>query len=489
MTKKKIFFIVIIVLLIVFILGINKKRRGREVNPPAPVLTPEEQTGADMPTPAPEAGTGADTPTPAPTPKEQTGAGNPATESPKPKNPVSPRNFPQLSLDFFDATKVHPDARGFQLVFFEKNKRRAIFIPWGGGSKNVLSTLLAYHTDRAFKDPASYEAADLTKLVHSDAQGFGTAFMDEANQWLYFPAFRKNAGSGLTTNTLMVRFNLTKDLSDASAYEYFDVASLKLPYTGWVHGGFVNGFAYFSPTLQLPRSTQHGIFLRYDASKPFGDPSAWSSFDLVKNVHAQAKGFQSAEVKAPFIYLIPYGVGASHFVRYDTRAPFANHNSYEVFDTTTLYPNAKGFTASVIRDDLFISTPWRDLSRSRRDQSMGIAAAFDTRKRLTDANAWSFIDLTTVDPNAKGYQGGWTDQQGFVYFVPTANFSIGKPPPFVIWDSQKPFSQASSWMSVPSKGVPPSTGAASDGKNRAWLGAYGIDGNSGLITQVTSVTK
>lgn len=75
------------------------------------------------------------------------------------------------------------------------------------------------------------------------------------------------------------------------------------------------------------------------------------------------------------------------------------------------------------------------------------------------------------------------DAAGFVHFVPTANFSIGAPPPFVVWDNQQPFSLASSWAVYPSQGVPPSTGAAYDG-TYAYLAPYGADGTSGLITRV-----
>ena len=148
--------------------------------------------------------------------------------------------FPELSLDFFDATTIHPDARGFQVAFYEKNQKRAIFIPWGP-SDHPLGVLLAYHTERDFLSPSSYQAVDLTKLVHPDAQGPGAAFMDDSQTWLYMPAFRKNADGQVVANGLTVRFNLTKALDDPTAYETFDLTTLNLPRIGWVHGAYADG--------------------------------------------------------------------------------------------------------------------------------------------------------------------------------------------------------------------------------------------------------
>lgn len=114
---------------------------------------------------------------------------------------------------FFDATKVHPEAKGFQLADYDKTGRRVIFYPWGGIIARPLGTVLAYHTDRDFFSKESYEAVDLTKLVSPDAQGFGTELIDDASSWAYFVPFRK--GKGLldrqVENDLAIRFNLKRD--------------------------------------------------------------------------------------------------------------------------------------------------------------------------------------------------------------------------------------------------------------------------------------
>lgn len=393
--------------------------------------------------------------------------------------------FPSLSLDFFDAANVHPGATGFQLAFYEKNLKRVIFLPWGGPDE-PSGVLLAYHTEKDFQDKASYEAVDLTKLVGPAAQGFGAGFTDNNQEWLYFCPFRKKEAGKIVSNTLALRFNLRKELNDPAAYETFDLTVLKLSNIGWVHGGYADGCAYFAPTMAAGEKRMHGLFLRYHATRPFNDPNAWECFDLVENIHPQARGFQSVEVKSPYVYLIPFGAGFSHLVRYDINKPFNSASSYEVTDMKSLNRDAVGYTLSIVAGDKIIFTPWRDRSRFWPwKQSMHVAAAFDTRKPLNEASAWSFIDLTRIHPNAAGYQGGWTDENGFVYFVPTGNFAAREVPPFVIWDSSKPFNQPDSWKAYPSQGVTPSTGAAYDSAGTAWLAPYGSARKlSGRITRI-----
>lgn len=395
-------------------------------------------------------------------------------------------SFPRQTLDFFDATKVHPKARGFQLALYDAKGKRAIFIPWGGYTDKPLGVILGYHTDRGFFAIESYDAVDLTTLIGPVAEGFAGGFLDEKGDWLYFVPFRKDTSSGVQPNGLALRFNLSKGLSDRSAYQTFELATLPSPppRLGWATGALADGFAYYVPVVEARTPYQpHGVFLRYNTAKVFNDPSAWEWYDLAANVHRKAWGFQSNAVKLPWVYLIPFGVGNSVIIRYNVSRPFRERASYEAFDLAALHPEAKGFTGAVVVGDDLVLVPWRDRSRPRRQCSMSVAAAYNTQMPFSDANAWSFIDLTAVHPNARGYQFGWVERERFVHFVPTGNFAIGAPPPFVVWDSRRPFTHASSWTSHPSKGVPPSTGAAYDG-TYAWLAPYGMDGNSGLITRV-----
>jgi hypothetical protein len=401
----------------------------------------------------------------------------------------SNESFPEQVLDFFDATTVHPDARGFQLAVYDARGKRALFIPWGGYVDKPLGVLLAYHTDQDFSAATSYEAVDLTALLGPAAEGFAGGFLDETGDWLYLVPFRQDTGAGVEPNGLAIRFNLSRNLSDRAAYETFDLATLPSPPRrfGWATGAFAQGFAYYVPVVEAPVPYQpNGTLLRYNAARAFSDPTAWEWYNLVSHVHRQAWGFQSNAVERPWLYLVPYGVGNSVIVRYNVTRPFQTPASYEAFDLATLNPDARGFTGAVVVGKHVVLIPWRDRSQPARRSSMSVAAAYDTRKALSDPAAWAFLDLRKVHPRASGYQFGWVDQEGFVHFVPTSTFTGGGPPPFVVWDSRRPFNRTSSWTSYPSTGVPPSTGAAYDGVC-AYLAPYGTNGNSGLITRVRTL--
>jgi hypothetical protein len=310
--------------------------------------------------------------------------------------------------------------------------------------------------------------------VDPDALGFGAGFLDDTGDSLYLPAYRKRVGTRITSNGLTVRVDLTKNVTDSSAYEKFDLATVGLPHLGWAPGIAAAGGVYYCPVNdESDGGRPHGIFLRYDPSLPFGARAAWTAFDLQENVHREARGYQSIAFKAPWVYLIPFGLGFSELVRYDTTAPFARADSYETFDLSEVHPDARGFTGGIIVGDDLVLVPWRDVTRPFPQQSMSVALRFDTRRPLGDAGAWSSIDLTAVDPRARGYQFGWADQAGRVTLVPTHNAAIAETPPFAVWDSGRPFGAPLAWRTYPSQGVPPSTGAAHDGGGRAWLAPYG----------------
>lgn len=341
--------------------------------------------------------------------------------------PASPRpSFPQPTLDFFDATAVHPDARGFQMAVYDAVGKRAILIPWGGGMDDPLGILLGYHPDQDFFAVEGYEAIDLTSLIDPAAQGFAGAFIDDAGDRLYFVPFRKDIGSGIEPNGLAIPFDLRVELTDRSAYEIFDLTTLPSPppRIGWAAGAFMDGFPYYSPVVEAHDTyIPHGYLLRFDTTKAFDNPNAWDWYDLIEYVHRSAWGFQSNAVIFPWFFLIPFGVGNSVTLRYDASRPFTEHDSFEAFDLATLNTEAKGFTGGVVLGDDLVLIPWRDCSRPPLQESTSVAALYDTRMPLSNPDAWSFIDLTLVHPDARGYMFGWLDQNGFVHFVPAANFA------------------------------------------------------------------
>jgi hypothetical protein len=212
-------------------------------------------------------------------------------------------------------------------------------------------------------------------------------------------------------------------------------------------------------------------------------------------------GMQSMAYMAPYVYLIPFLNGtysapkaASKIVRYDTSKPLGSASSYETFDLATLAApglesQLNGFTGGIPVGKNLVLVPWgsRNLSKTN-----SVALLFDTTQPLADKSAWQVMDLTTVDPKAGGYQFGWLDRNGYVWFVPTHNYDGFKPaiPPFIAWNSQVPFTCASSWKSYPDSQPIWSCGAAYDpATNTAWLSPYGEPAGGSLVASITQLQE
>lgn len=390
--------------------------------------------------------------------------------------------FPNITIETFDPTAVHPDARRFQLADYDRKRNQVIFYPEGEfpfplvRHPTALGTLLTYDVGREFKDLRSYHAYDLTQLVDPSAGGFCGGFLDENDDYAYLvPLYKVTPKQGplsrpVAPNGLAVRVDLNRDLNTPAAYQKFDFGTLGLPQTGYCDGIGVHGYEFFVPVKEI-HSKLNGFLLRYDSSKDFRSRSAWSWFDLT-TINADATGFQSVAYAPPYIYLVPFF--KSVLVRYNTTLPLQAASSYEVFDLRNVTSQPVGLTGALVVGNDLVLIPWDDPKHLR---AVTIALLYNTRKSLTAAESWTSIDLKKVDPRAGGYQFGWLDKNGFVWFVPD-NFLFFGVPPLITWNSRLPFDQPSSWKTYPSAGIPPSTGAAYDPKtNTAWLAPYGTPKN------------
>lgn len=330
--------------------------------------------------------------------------------------------------------------------------------------------MLVYNAGGSFTDPASYQAYDLTQLVDPAAVGFCGGFLDESRNHAYLAPLYEIVDGTSVPNGLAVQIDLTQDLSNPAAYSKFDLTTLGLSTIGYCDGIAANGYVYFVPAGEKVH-VFNGNFLRYDPSQSFTNPSAWSWFDLTQ-VNADAAGFQSVAFIYPYIYLVPYF--QTILIRYDTRAPLNTASSYEAFDLSNVTAQPLGLTGAVAVGEKLVLIPWIDPIHIK---SISTALLYDTTQPLTATSSWKFIDLTEVNPSSMGYEFGWLDKNGFVWFVPDNNLLFGVPP-IITWNSQLPFDDPSSWQTYSSSGIPASTGAAYDAvTNTAWLSPYGSTTN------------
>jgi hypothetical protein len=415
--------------------------------------------------------------------------------------------FPTIAASYFDPTKVSAQAFSYQMADFDAPRHRALFYPYGSITtpKATSGAFLTYDVSRgAFTDPASWTSTDLTEVVGPGAVDFGGGFIDPVGGFAYLSAGAQGA------SPVTVKIDLAKQQAnpnDATAYAAFQPRSLPgIPYVGSFAGTFAAGHAYFSPTLDGAKDRFHGTLLRYDATGAYGDARAWSYFDLTtlgSPSDPALGGMQSLTYLAPYLYLVPFANGSntsptlgSKLVRYDTTKPFDAAASYEVFDLSTLSTTPAiraqlgGFTGGIVAGTRIIFVPWGIRTTMVTNS---VALAYDTTKALADASAWALIDLTSVDPKAGGYQFGWLDRDGYLWMVPTHNYHfVPAAPPFLAYDTKRPFTCASSWKAYPNDKPIWSTGAAYDpSTNTAWLSPYGTAPGGmepALMTQLALTT-
>src|SRR5262249_41892644 len=134
-----------------------------------------------------------------------------------------------------------------------------------------------------------------------------------------------------------------------------------------------------------------------------------------------------------FLYLVPGADGVSGLysvvARYDTQAPFGAAASWSTFDTSTVNANARGFQGAAFDGRYLYLAPNNAAGIFVYD---GLVARYDTQAAFTDAASWSTFDAPTVDANAKGFTGAVFDGR-YVYLVPNiysvvARFDAKSPP-------------------------------------------------------------
>jgi hypothetical protein len=430
---------------------------------------------------------------------EKSDAQSSAKFAPSVSGPVT--QFPPVQLNYLDSRTVNAQSFSYQLADYDVVRNQAIFYPYGSVTAPIANTgvMLLYNAGSgAFTNTTSWTTVDLSKVVTPDAVNFGGGFLDDLDHFAYLPPGSKGhtsdpAQTALAHSAVAVRVDLAKqhaNPNDPEAYAWINLRTLPgIPNVGGFSGVFAAGYAYFAPTIDSSTGVYHGTLVRYNSAGSFSSSSSWQYFNLngiTNPADPELSGMQSMAYIAPYVYLIPfeYGVSgsakqASKIVRYDTTKNFQSASSYEVFDlsklpvTPAIQAQLGGFTGGIVIGQCLVLVPWGSRANQRTNF---VAVIYDTTRALTDPTAWQYIDLRSVNASAGGYQFGWVDKNGLVWFVPTHNYNLPSPgvPPFITWNSALPFAKAASWETHANNIGAWSTGAAYDSTtNTAWFAPYG----------------
>ena len=452
------------------------------------------------------------------------------------------QGFPTIAnsgLTYFNTNTLNQDAFSYQLADYDQGHNQVLFYPYGSITGSAIENsgeLVVYKPEPGgFGNPDNWVSIDLTSSsvgLSPFTWNFGGGFTDGSGPatsinatnptYAYLPPGPRNLIPGGPTKAqqgnVTVQINLANLASDpqnvhGQTYSYIDLAKVPaISAIGGFGGVWANGSAYYCPTGNDLNFNANTVLVRYNSDLgSFNNPAAWESFDMSSIPVAQSTGppdaglggMQSAAYIAPNLYLIPFINGSeanladlttsSKLVVYNTDSSFISGGSYQTFDLSTLSSmnstlfaegissKFRGYTGGVVVNGgkNLILIPWGDRNLQ---VSNSVALEYDSTKSLNDPTAWTYFDLTSVNGKAAGYQFGWLDKDGFVWFVPTHNFhatSAPSIPPFAVYNTALPFNEASSWTTYANNGYPSGTGvwltgaAYNANTNTAWMSAYG----------------
>jgi hypothetical protein len=269
--------------------------------------------------------------------------------------------------------------------------------------------------------------------------GFGTAGFAGGTFDGRYVYFAGNAGK-------VARYDTTLPFNAPSAWNSYAPTGASGGFGGVVFDG---RYVYFVPYLH---GVVESVAARFDTLGTFSAPDAWATFDLATlsaDGGAATSGFFGAVFDGRFVFFVPRNDGApdGRVVRYDSQASvdaavpsadagpvasdagdggnapapgsFGDPSLWLTFDVTTINPQAKGFAGGVAGAQSLFLAPYIndafDAEVHGGTSSTVVRHTFGTT--FATPSTWSTFDTTTISSFANEFVGGAFDSQ-YVYLAP-----------------------------------------------------------------------
>lgn len=324
--------------------------------------------------------------------------------------------------------------------------RYMYFAPDGTNGK-----VLRFDTEQAFGSSTGWSAFDLTSL-DARATGYRGAVFD--GRYLYLVP---TVGSGL----LAARFDTQAAFTSGASWSLFSLKTVSASMSGFTGATFDGRYVYLVPAF-----SSTGLATRYDTRAAFGSTASWSTFALA-TLDPAATSFAGAVFDGHYVYYVPWRsgtAGGSIFSRYDPQGGFGDPGSWSTLDLTTLNADAKGYHAAAFDGRyLYLVPGWTAPTPA---WSGTILARYDTKAAMTSASAWSFFDMSTLGPEAGGFNAAVFDGR-YVVLAPGYASSQYRGDAFRL-DTRGALAAGSSWSRFDAKALATPLvnmkGAAFDGR-------------------------
>ncbi len=237
---------------------------------------------------------------------------------------------------------------------------------------------------------------DLT-TIDPNLKGFVGGFTD--GHYGYFVPLDNGAPFGKVARVDLQNFT-------SSGVTVLDLTTVDANLKGF-RGGFTDGhYSYFVPN---DNGVPFGKVARVDLQN--FTAGGVTVLDLT-TIDANLKGFRGGFTDGRFGYLVPYNNGAP-FGKV-ARVDLQNFTSggVTILDLTTIDPNLKGFVGGFTDGYYGYFVPYNNGAH------FGKVARVDLQN-FTSGGV-TVLDLTIIDPNLKGFRGGFTDGR-YGYLVPSNN--------------------------------------------------------------------
>jgi hypothetical protein len=206
----------------------------------------------------------------------------------------------------------------------------------------------------------------------------------------------------------------------------------------------------------------------------------WELFDVGSKVSPSTRGFIGAVFDGKYMYFVPHYNGGFDGVvaRFDTTLKFGEVASWTYFDVATVNPAARGFFGGAFDGRYVYLLPEQDGPMSWS----GVVARYDTQAAFDSKDAWGTFDMAAkVSPAAKGYAGAAFDGR-YLYLSPWVTGATAPQGLMVRYDTRADFAEPASWktfdavkLNASSKGF---HGAAFDGRY-----VYYVPYTTGTVTR------
>ena len=359
------------------------------------------------------------------------------------------------AITVFDlASQRSPECKGFSGAIFDG--RYVYYVPLNNGQ--FYGQVARCDTQASFADASSWAVFDTTE-VHSGSKGFVNGIFD--GRYLYLVPYNNGECFGQVT-----RYDTSKAFASAASWEVFDTVRVDPHSKGFIGAVFDGRHVYLVP-YQLDYGNHHGQVTRYDTQREFSATSSWEIFDMA-GLDQECKGFHSGCFDGRYVYFCPYlttpdpPAFASKVVRYDPQSDFCSGRSWQVYDLTQVHADCKGFIGAIFDGHYLYFVPYNN-GRSRYGQ----VARYSVDGDFTDAQSWDVYDSTQVHPNSRGFFGALFDGR-FIYFIPHCRAPSIYNGQMTRYDTHADFGSASSWSVCDTASVHPDNkgfiGGAFDGK-------------------------